>query len=221
MFVTFAIGMCSLAPAETLVTVPVTAAARRSGMTRPLAPAASAVRRIAPEIVRILDAIEHDYQRILRALGGDDIGQIVVLLGRRDGHDSLVRAGARHLVEFRALQETHLNVQPPTVFNQPLQADVMALLGHADPFKGPPARLQRFGYRIDAIDVVHEYSVYRVATLADVILRRAQRSEGPQQRGIDNALETTLAACISVYSPLHGTAESTEGPSRRLRRRSR
>ena len=50
MLVTLAMGMCSLAPAETLVTVPVTLADRRSGMTMPLAPAASAVRRIAPRL---------------------------------------------------------------------------------------------------------------------------------------------------------------------------
>ena len=50
MFVTLAIGRCSLAPAEDLATIDVTPAARRSGMTTPSAPAASAVRRTAPRL---------------------------------------------------------------------------------------------------------------------------------------------------------------------------
>src|SRR6266446_5782535 len=50
MFVTFAMGRCSLAPADDFATVPVTPAARLSGITTPSAPEASAVRRIAPRL---------------------------------------------------------------------------------------------------------------------------------------------------------------------------
>ena len=113
------------------------------------------------QIVRIFHAIEHDDQRIFRALGGDHIFEIVVLFGRRDGDHALMRRVARQFVEFGALQETHVHAESPAIFNQALQADVVALLGHADPLKRPPARLQRLGNGIDAVDVVHEYSVYR------------------------------------------------------------
>ena len=50
------------------------------------------------------------------------------------------------LVEFGALQEAHVHAQPTAVFDQTLQADVVTLLGHADPLKRSPARLQRFGH---------------------------------------------------------------------------
>ncbi len=45
---TRATGRCSTAPADALQTAGVTSAERRSGMTTPVAPAASAVRQIAP-----------------------------------------------------------------------------------------------------------------------------------------------------------------------------
>src|ERR1035438_6167894 len=115
------------------------------------------------QIVRIFHSIEHDHQGIFRTLRGDDVVKIVVLLGRRDGHHALVRCVARHLVEFCALQEPHGHLQAPAIFNQSLQADVVALLGHANPLESPPARLQRFGNGVNSIDVVHEYSVYRKA----------------------------------------------------------
>src|ERR1700752_1223916 len=51
------------------------------------------------EIVGILDAVEHNDQRILVSLGGDYVGEIGVLLGRRDGNDSLMRSVSGHAVE--------------------------------------------------------------------------------------------------------------------------
>ena len=157
MFVTLAMGRCSLAPAEALVTVPVTLAARRSGMTTPFAPAASAVRRIAPRLCGSSTpsrTITSEYSARLRR---DHVFEIVVLLGRRNRDHALVRGVARQVVEFGPRQKAHGHAQPPAVFDQPLQANVVALLRHAHPLKGAPPRLQRLGYGVDAIDVVHEY----------------------------------------------------------------
>ena len=107
MFVTFAMGRCSLAPADALVTVAVTPAARRSGITTPSAPEASAVRRMRSQIVRIFNAVQHDDQRISPALGSHHVIEIVVLFGRGDGHHALMGVVAGHAVEFRARQKTH------------------------------------------------------------------------------------------------------------------
>ena len=38
---------------------------------------------------------------------------------------------------------------------------IAALLGHADPLEGSSASLQRLSNGVDAVDVVHEVSVYR------------------------------------------------------------
>src|ERR1700746_595739 len=88
-----------------------------------------------------------------------------------------------HAIEFCAFQKTYGHAQPTAIFNQTLQSDVMALLRHSNPFERPPARFQRFGDGIDSIDIVHEYSVYRVN---EFIIRSAtfpychsERSEEP------------------------------------------
>src|ERR1700726_3364830 len=73
-----------------------------------------------------------------------------------------MRRIAGHSIEFRALQKTHGHAQPPAIFDQTLQPDVVALLRHADPLERATTRLERFGDGIDSINVVHEYSVYRV-----------------------------------------------------------
>ena len=58
------------------------------------------------EIVRVFDAVEHDDQRILCALGGDHVREVVILLGGGDGDHALMRCVARHAVKFGALRET-------------------------------------------------------------------------------------------------------------------
>src|SRR5208337_5612869 len=98
---------------------------------------------------------------MLATLGGDDVVEVVVLLRRSDRDDSLMRHVPGHAVELRALDKAHRHVQPPAVFNQPLQANVVALLRHPDPLKRPPASLQGLANGTDAIDVMHELSVYR------------------------------------------------------------
>ena len=75
-----------------------------------------------------------------------------------------------------------MHAQPPAIFNQTLQADVVALLGHPDPLERPPARLQRLGHGVDAIDVVHEYSVYRNAGGRLQRLALSSRDGWPRER---------------------------------------
>ncbi len=161
MLVTFAMGRCSLAPADALVTVPVTAAARRSGMTMTVGAGGVGGAQDGSEIVGILDAVEHNDQRILISLGGDYVGKIIVLFCRGDGNHTLMRGVAGHAVELGALQKAHGHADLSAIFDEALQAEVVALFGHADPLERASARLQRLGHRVDAIDVVHEVSVYR------------------------------------------------------------
>jgi len=49
-----------------------------------------------------------------------------------------MRRVARHLIEFRAFEETYRHAQTAALFNESLQADVVALLRHADPLERPP-----------------------------------------------------------------------------------
>ena len=55
---------CSTAPADARQTAGVTSAARRSGITTPVAPAHSALRQIGAEVLRVLDLVERDHQRL-------------------------------------------------------------------------------------------------------------------------------------------------------------
>ena len=113
------------------------------------------------QVMWILYAVEYDYQRILPSLACEHIIEIAVLFGGRDCDDSLVRRVAGHAIEFGALQEAHGYAQAAAVFDQALQADVVAFFRHADPLEVPSASLQGFGDGVDAVDVVHEVSVYR------------------------------------------------------------
>ena len=61
---TRATARCSTAPAEALQTAGVTSAERRSGMTTPSAPTHSAVRQIAPEVLGVLELVEHHHERV-------------------------------------------------------------------------------------------------------------------------------------------------------------
>src|SRR5579862_3079540 len=134
------------------------------------------------EIVGIFDAVEYNDQRILISLGGDYVGEIVVLLGRCDGNDSLMRGVSGHAVEFGALKKAHWDADLSAIFDEALQAEIVALFGHADPFERASARLQRLGHRVDAVDVVHEVSVYRDGDAAiRRVLCHSARSEEPLQ----------------------------------------
>ena len=79
MFVTRAIGRCSLAPAEDLRHRARHAGGAAFGITTPSAPAASAVQKNCAEIVRIFDPIQYHDQCFLTALGADDIIKIAIL----------------------------------------------------------------------------------------------------------------------------------------------
>src|SRR5580700_1007145 len=70
-------------------------------------------------------------------------------------------SSACHLVEFGARQKFNRNAELAAVFDHPLQADVMPLLRHSNPLESPSPGFERLADGIDAINVVHEYSVYR------------------------------------------------------------
>ena len=107
------------------------------------------------QVVRIFNSIEHHDQRILPALGGDHVIQMVVLLGRSDRDHALVSIVPRHAIEFGAAQKTHRHPIAPALLHHALQAQVVTLFQYANPLERPPARLQRFGNGIDPIDVIH------------------------------------------------------------------
>ena len=97
--------------------------------------------------------------------------QVTQLLARWSGGDTDAREAliplvydelrrvARNAVEFGALHKAHGHSDFSAIFNQPLQAKIVPLLRHANPFKRPAPRLQGLGYGVDAIDVMHEVSV--------------------------------------------------------------
>src|SRR5580700_5948625 len=68
---------------------------------------------------------------------------------------------AGHAVEFHASEKAHGHAQLATLFDHALQADVVTLLRHADPLEGAPPGFQCLGDGVDAVDIVHEVSVYR------------------------------------------------------------
>src|SRR5437879_8587146 len=80
-----------------------------------------------PQIVRIFHAIEHNHKRIMPTLGSYYVIKIVVLLGRGDRHDTLARRVSRHSVKLHPLQEAHWHTDAPAIFNQSLQATMVAL----------------------------------------------------------------------------------------------
>ena len=126
--VTFAMGRCSLAPAEALVTVGVTPTALRSGITTPSAPQRRRSQN-RPQVMWILNSIEQYQQRIFSPLFGKQILEFVVLLARGDGDYALVRIVPSHAVEFCTPQKAHRNAIPATFVDHTLQAQVVPLLG--------------------------------------------------------------------------------------------
>src|ERR1700747_654675 len=72
-----------------------------------------------------------------------------------------MRGVSRHPVDFGALQKSHGDAGFAAIFDQALQAKIVALFRHANPFEGASAGLEGFGDGVDAVDYVHEVSVYR------------------------------------------------------------
>ena len=81
MFTTSAIFTCATAPADAFAAAPPSGAAWRVCRTTPCAPAASTRAQNRAEVVRILDAVEHDDQRRRRSLRA--LTEIVELVERR------------------------------------------------------------------------------------------------------------------------------------------
>ncbi len=121
--------------------------------------------------MRILHAVEHDHKRILPTFGADHVIEVAILFGRGDSYDALMRSPARHLVELGAREKFHWHAQTPAVFDHALEADIVSLLRHADPLEGASPGLERFGDRVDAIDIVHKNSCQ-----LPVVSRQSQNS---------------------------------------------
>ena len=101
-FVTLAIGRCSLAPAETLATVPVTGADRRSGMMTPSSARGVSRTQDGAQIVRVFDTIEHNDKRMLGSARGHQIIEITILFCRCGRYQALMGCVAGKFVEFHA-----------------------------------------------------------------------------------------------------------------------
>jgi hypothetical protein len=154
MFVTLAIGRCSLAPAETFATAAVTAAERRSGITTPSAPAVGGAQDRS-QVVRILDSIEDDDQRLLAATRCHNVIEIAILFCRGRSHKSLMRGVAGNFVELLTRQNAHRNADFAALVDHSPQANILPLFGDADPFEVTPARLERFCNCINSVENVH------------------------------------------------------------------
>ena len=84
---TTATGTCSTAPADARHTAAVTRAALCSGTTIPVAPAPSALRAIAPEVLGIGDLVEAGEKRPLDV---DELVRVRVAIGLAERDDALV-----------------------------------------------------------------------------------------------------------------------------------
>ncbi len=74
------------------------------------------------QIVRVFNSIQHHHQRILPALGGHHVVQMVVLFARSHRHHALMSIVSRHAVEFRAATENaprrrSAGIPPPRAVN--------------------------------------------------------------------------------------------------------
>jgi hypothetical protein len=155
MFVTFAIGRCSLAPAETLATTPVTPAARRSGDDYAVGARSVGGAQDCPEVMRIFDAVQYNDQRVFGAARGQQVVEVVVLLGGSDSDESLVRGVAGQLVEFGSRQEANLHADFAALVDHALETDVLAFGGDTHPLKVAASGFKRFDNGIDSVENVH------------------------------------------------------------------
>ena len=83
------------------------------------------------------------------------------MFGRGNGDNALMRGVTGHAVEFHAGEKAHGDAELAAVFDHALQADIVPLFRHADPLESASAGLEGFGDSVDAVDIVHEVSVYR------------------------------------------------------------
>ena len=77
------------------------------------------------------------------------------MLGRSDRNHSLMRIVPSHAIKFGTGNETHRNAISSGLFYDALQAQIVAVLGYADPLESAAASLERLGNGIDAVDEVH------------------------------------------------------------------
>ena len=125
--------------------------------------------------MRIFHAVKHDDERILPALGADYIIEIAVLFRRSDRDDSLMRPRFRPSGRVLRARKRTGTPEATALFDHALQADVVPLLGHADPLESASAGLECLGNRVDAVNIVHE--VFSV-TEAEVWRGRPSASAG-------------------------------------------
>jgi hypothetical protein len=103
----------------------------------------------------ILDSIKHYDERMLSALSGDYILEIVILFRGRHGDDALVRIVAGHVVEFLARHKAHGDALPPAFIDDMLQAKIVTLFCNSHPGESAASRLESLGYSIDPVNVIH------------------------------------------------------------------
>jgi hypothetical protein len=107
------------------------------------------------QVMRVFYAVEYHNQRVWAALGGEHIIEIAVLLGRGDRNHSLMCIVPRHAIEFGARHKAYGNAVPAGFIDDALQAEVVAVLCHSNPFKGATARLKGLSDGIDAVNKMH------------------------------------------------------------------
>ena len=89
---------CSTAPAEALATAGVTSAARRSGITTPVAPAHLGRAADRAQVLRVLDLVEHNDERVVGGKSSPRVGVGVVAGAGADALVGVAAASARDLL---------------------------------------------------------------------------------------------------------------------------
>ena len=144
------------------------------------------------DVVRVLDAVEHDEQR--RTVGVlHEVADAVVPRGAHFGDHALMHAVATAPVEFAGLDAFHRNAVLGGQRQQALQPLVVAA---SDEQAFHAARLQRLGDRVHAVDDHPSAS-------ANALARARHAAIG------DSPLSAPSAAPVSMA----GTSRSSSGPS--------
>ena len=104
------------------------------------------------EIVRVFHAVQQNKKCFARWAGGaagDQIIQIVRLLGGRQGDDTLMLAGAREAIELRAVLEANSDTALPGQGDQFFEAVAVVAAGNHDALERA-AGDERFADGVDA-----------------------------------------------------------------------